>query len=227
MSLTFNAYVTDFTVKCQWHNCSKVDSFSLFLVRHSLFSPVKPPFRVLFCEFPMSRPFTFCKEYSLFVEGCCLGDVDEMHRLLSASLRGCPHWRTTFCAQRAIASISREKSWKAVAKKASVVKSRCKKASVVKSREKPLLKSISGESRCKNIHASPLRPLRLGEKKYPATVALLLQSRMDFSRRAAEFIEPRSYCFWELERAERPSVLRGVHRDAPTLFSHYLLNLST
>ena len=110
MSLTFNAYVTDFTVKCQWHNCSKVDSFFLFLVRHSLFSPVKPPFRVLFCEFQMSRPFTFCKEYSLSVEGCSLGDVDEMHRLLSASLRGCPHWRTTFRAQRAIASISREKS---------------------------------------------------------------------------------------------------------------------
>ena len=116
MSLTFNGYVTDFTVKCQWHNCSKVDSFSLFLVRHSLFSPVKPPFRVLFCEFPLSRPFTFCKEYSLSVEGCCLVDVDEMHRLLSASW-GCPHWRTTFCAQRAIASISRDKSWKAVAKK--------------------------------------------------------------------------------------------------------------
>ena len=186
MSLTFNAYVTDFTVKCQWHNCSKVDSFFLFLVRHSLFSPVKPPFRVLFCEFPMSRPFTFCKEYSLSVEGCSLGDVDEMHRLLSASLRGCPHWRTTFRAQRAIASISREKSlqksisreksWKAVAKKH-------KRWKVV----------------AKNIHASPLWPLRLGEKKYPATVALLLQSRMDFSRRAAEFIEPRSYCFWELE----------------------------
>jgi hypothetical protein len=69
-------------------------------------------------------------------------------------------------------SISREESWKAVAKKAQEV-----------------------ESRCKNIHASPLRPLRLGEKKYPATVALFLQSRMDFSRRAAEFIEPRSYCF--------------------------------
>ena len=164
MSLTFNAYVTDFTVKCQWHNCSKVDSFFLFLVRHSLFSPVKPPFRVLFCEFPMSRPFTFCKEYSLSVEGCSLGDVDEMHRLLSASLRGCPHWRTTFCAQRAIASISREKSllkkhqsWKVVAKKHKswrVVKSRCKK-------------SISGESRCKNIHALPLRPLRLGEKNTP------------------------------------------------------------
>ena len=214
MSLTFNGYVTDFTVKCQWHNCSKVDSFFLFLVRHSLFSPVKPPFRVLFCEFPMSRPFTFCKEYSLFVEGCCLGDVDEMHRLLSASLRGCPHWRTTFRAQRAIASISRgkplqksisrEESWKAVAKK-----------------------HKSWKVVAKNIHASPLRSLRLGEKKYPATVALLLQSRMDFSRRAAEFIEPRSYCFWELERAERPSVLRGVHRDAPTLFSHYLLDLST
>ena len=127
MSLTFNAYVTDFTVKCQWHNCSKVDSFFLFLVRHSLFSPVKPPFRVLFCEFPMSRPFTFCKEYSLSVEGCSLGDVDEMHRLLSASLRGCPHWRTTFRAQRAIASISREKSLQ---------------KSI--SREKPLLKSIRG-----------------------------------------------------------------------------------
>ena len=190
MSLTFNGYVTDFTVKCQWHNCSKVDSFSLFLVRHSLFSPVKPPFRVLFCEFPLSRPFTFCKEYSLFVEGCCLGDVDEMHRLLSASLRGCPHWRTTFRAQRAIASISRGK---------------------------PLQKSISREESWKAV----------AKKHKSATVALLLQSRMDFSRRAAEFIEPRSYCFWELERAERPSVLRGVHRDAPTLFSHYLLDLST
>jgi len=173
-----------------------------------------------------------------------LGDVDEMHRLLSASLRGCPHWRTTFCAQRAIASISREKSWKAAAKKHQswrVVKSRCKK-------------SISVESRCKKYSCFSFATLAAWREKYPAKVALLLQSRMDFfsqsrrvywvaefiepqsllsrgvywatlrfSRRAAEFIEPQSYCFWELEHAERPSVLGEVHRDEPTPFSHYLL----
>ena len=43
------------------------------------------------------------------------------------------------------------------------------------------------------------------------------------SRRAAEIIEPWSYCFWELEHAERPSVLGEVHGDEPTLFSHYLI----
>ena len=48
------------------------------------------------------------------------------------------------------------------------------------------------------------------------------QIRIDFSRRAAEFIEPRSYCIWELENAERPSVLRGVHGDEPSLCLQYI-----
>ena len=50
----------------------------------------------------------------------------------------------------------------------------------------------------------------------------ILAAAYIFYRGAAEFIEPQSYCFWELEHAERPSVLRGVHRDAPSLFLRYI-----
>ena len=76
------------------------------------------------------------------------------------------------------------------------------------------------ESRCKNIHASPLRPLRLGEKKL-AIVAFPSQSRREFSRKAAELLP-----LIIRENAERPSVLEEVHRDGPSLFLRYISSYS-
>ena len=92
-----------------------------------------------------------------------------------------------------------------------------KRATASISRGKPLQKSINREKSLQKYSCFSFAALAAWREKYPATVVPLSQSRMDFSRRAAEFIEPQSYCFWELEHAERPSVLWWVHRDELTV----------
>ena len=54
----------------------------------------------------------------------------------------------------------------------------------------------------------------------------ILAAAYIFFRWAAEIIGLWSYCLWELEHVERPSVLGGVHSDEPSLFLRHISSTS-